>query len=429
MRNFQLATETLKQNRAKFTQQMKPNSLAVFLANDQMPKTGDMDFVFKQNTDFYYLSGVNQEKSILILYPDAPVPEWREVLFLLETNEYLATWEGEKLTKEKGEEVSGIQNIHWLPAFEGMLNAMMMQAENVYLGLNENDRFASEVPYKGLRFAKEMREKYPLHQYFRSAPIVKNLRMIKSEEEINWMQKACNVTGEALERVLKFTKPGVFEYEVEAEIAHTFIKRGTQSFAYDPIIASGKNACVLHYVTNAEKCNDGDLLLMDFGCGVGNYASDLSRTIPVNGRFTERQKAVYNAVLDVFKEAKTMLKPGAFLPEYQKNVEQLIEGKLIDLKVISKAEIAKQDPKRPLYKKYFPHGTSHHIGLDVHDSSDRYRPIEENMVFTCEPGIYIPEENIGVRIENDMVITANGVNDLMSHIPIEVDEIEDIMNA
>lgn len=416
------------ENRKRFVAQMKPNSIAVFHSNDEMPRSADLYHPFKQNADLFYLSGIDQEESFLLLYPDSPRKEYREVLFLKETNAHIAVWEGHKYTMEEAHAASGITTILWNKEFNSILHLLMVYAENVYLNSNENDRAVIGVPDRDLRFANELRERYPLHKFERSAKIMSKLRSIKSAEEIDVIKKAIDITDKAWRRVLRYVKPGVMEYEIEAEIQHEFIRNRATTYAYYPIIASGKNACVLHYVDNNKVCNDGDMLLMDFGAEYGNYASDLTRTIPVNGKFTQRQKDIYNACLRVMNAAKQLLKPGTVLWDYNIAVGWTMQEELLSLGLLNKDEVAKQDKEKPLFKKYFPHGTSHFMGIDVHDIGDRFGKMEPGMVFTCEPGIYIADENIGVRIENDVVITENGNIDLMSHLPIEADEIEQLMN-
>jgi len=428
MRYETLPTEFFKENREAFKKHLKPNSIAIFNSNDEMPKTADQVFPFRQSSDLFYLSGVDQEESTLILFPDAPYDQLQEILFLRKTNEQIAIWEGEKLTKERAEAISGIETIYWNENFEAVLTTLMHQAEHVYVNLNEHERYDSVVPYKDYRFTQHLKSQFPAHDIQRSAPIMRKLRATKKQAEIDQIQKASNITQSAFERVLKFVKPGVKEYEIEAEITHEFIRQGAEGHAYDPIVASGANACVLHYIKNDEVCKDGESILFDFGASYGNYASDMSRVIPVNGRFSKRQKAIYNAVLDVFRQAKQMLKPGTLLKDYQESVVTLIEEKLVDLNIRSNQEIKNQDPENPLYKMHFPHGTSHHMGLDVHDVPDRHKAIEEGMVFTCEPGIYVRDEGIGVRLENDVVVTKGEPIDLMKDIPIEAEEIEELMN-
>ncbi|MBK9792977.1 MAG: aminopeptidase P family protein [Sphingobacteriales bacterium] len=416
-------------NRKKFIAELPPNSMAILFASDEMPRSADQAFVFRQNPDLFWLSGIDQEKTILVIYPDCPNPLYREALFLRKTNEVIAVWEGHKYTMAEAREASGMQQIFWEESFEPALKSLMTYCDRVFINLNENDRSENQVPYKDIRFANELKYNYPAHEIKRLGPIMAKLRSVKHPVEIELMQRACNITRDAFKRVLKFVKPGVMEYEVEAEIIHEFIRQRGNGHAYTPIIASGYSACVLHYIENNRVCMDGDLLLMDFGAEYANYAADLTRTIPVNGRFSQRQKDVYNAVLRVMKQAKTMLKPGAILADYNKEVGNIMEAELIGLGLLDKNEVAKQDKENPLYKKYFMHGTSHFLGIDVHDIGNRYAPMQVGNVFTCEPGIYIPEEKLGIRIENDILITENGIVDLMADIPVEVEEIEDLMNS
>lgn len=427
MRYTPLSKDTYINHRKNFAAKLPEGAMAIFNSNDIMPTNADGNMNFRQNNDLLYLSGVDQEESILVIFPESFSPAHREILFLKETSPSIAIWEGDKLDKKQATELSGIKNIFWLDQFETVLKTLMSEAKSVFLNSNEHTRRSIEVETRDMRFNKWLMEEYPLHNYERVAPIMHRLRSIKSTEEIEQMQRACDITEAGLRRVLKFVKPGVMEYEIEAEFMHEFLKRRSRGFAYTPIIASGHNACVLHYIENNEECKDGDLILMDVGCEYGNYASDMTRTIPVNGKFTERQKAVYNSVLHVMKECKKMLRPGVFLNEYHKKVGELMEVELIKLGLLSQDEIDKQDPANPAYKKYFMHGTSHFIGLDVHDVGLWTEPIEAGMVFTVEPGIYIRDERIGIRLENDIVITEKGFDDLMGNIPLEVEEIEALM--
>jgi Xaa-Pro aminopeptidase len=416
-------------NRARFKEQLPAGSMAVFFSNDEMPRSGDQAFLFRQNPDLYYLSGLDQEKIILVIYPDCPNPAYREALFIRRTNEVIAVWEGHKYTQEEAREASGIQNVYWEDEFEAVLPSLMAYCDRVYVNINENDRAATSVHYKDIRFAHKIRADYPAHELKRLGPIMEQLRSIKSPIEIEATKKACEITRDAFIRVMKFMKPGVGEYEVEAEIIHEFIRQRATGHAYSPIIAAGKNACVLHYVDNNTIIQDGDLVLMDFGAEYANYAADLSRTIPASGRFSPRQKAVYNACRRVQKEAITMLRPGITLVEYNKEVGKIMEAELIQLGLLDKADVANQNPDAPLYKKYFMHGTAHFLGIDVHDVGPRYEPMRVGNLFTCEPGIYIPEENIGIRIENNILITEDGFIDLMADIPADSEEIEEIMNS
>lgn len=428
MRYEPLPKSFYKSAREKFIKELKPNAIAVFNSNDIMPTNADGTMSFRQNNDLFYLSGIDQEESILLIYPDFHDEKHREILFLKETNENIAIWEGHKYTKEEATKASGIDSIYWLSQFESVFNTLMAEAEYVYLNTNEHIRAAGSVETRDARFLKWCKEHYPLHKYERSAPIMHKLRAIKAPEEIAAMQEACDITEKGFRRVAQFVKPGVMEYEIEAEYAHEFIRNRSRGFGYTPIIASGFSACVLHYIDNNQQCKDGDILLMDVGAEYGNYNADMTRCLPVNGRFTQRQKDVYNAVLRVKREAMKMLTPGNVISEYHKEVGKVMESELLGLGLLDKTDIKNQSPQAPAYKKYFMHGTSHHIGLDVHDVGNIYREMEPGMVFTVEPGIYIREESLGIRLENDVVITENGLNDLMANIPIEAEEIEDLMN-
>ncbi|MFZ6664244.1 aminopeptidase P N-terminal domain-containing protein [Peijinzhouia sedimentorum] len=429
MRYTALDKSLYQTNRKNFTKQLPSSAIAVFNSNDIMPTNADGTMSFRQNNDLLYLTGIDQEESILVIFPDHPDEKQREILFLRETNEHIAIWEGHKYTKEEAEAASGIQNIYWRHQFESVFNTLMPFAKKVFLNTNEHLRAVVEVETRDARFVKWCMAKYPLHTFERSAPIMQNLRAVKSQYEIDALQEACRITELGFRRVLNFVKPGVQEYEIEAEYAHEFLRNRSKGFAYQPIIASGANACVLHYIDNSLPCNDGDLLLMDVGAEYANYNGDMTRTIPVNGRYTKRQREVYDAVLSVKNYAKSILRPGTTIPQYHKEVGDFMEGKLIELGLLDKTDVKNQHPDQPLYKKYFMHGTSHHIGLDVHDVGNIYRKIEPGMVFTVEPGIYIREENIGIRLENDIVIQENGYLDLMKNIPIEAEEIEDLMNS
>jgi len=415
------------ENRNRLKSLMASNSMAILLSNDEMPRSGDQNYDFHQQPDLFYLTGIGQEKTILVFFPDSPNPMYREALFIRRTNEHIQVWEGHKHNIEDAREISGIENVYWVDTFEDILPSLMIYADNVYINTNENDRAAVTLPYNDLRFAKTLREHYPAHNFKRLAPLMQQLRAVKQAEEVRLTAKAIDITREAFLRVLKFMKPGVMEYEVEAEIIGEFIRNRATGHAYSPIIAAGANANILHYNDNNQPCRDGDMLLMDFGAEYAHYCADLTRTIPVNGRFSPRQKAVYNAVLRVMKEAKNMLAPGVILTEYNLEVGKIMERELITLGLIDKNDVANQSPAQPLYKKYFMHGTSHFLGLDVHDVGARYKPMQVGNLFTVEPGIYIPEEKMGIRLENNVLITASGTIDLMEKIPIEIEEIEDIM--
>lgn len=416
-------------NRQNFIKRLPGKAIAIFQSNDEYPRSGDQSHTFKQNADLFYLSGIDQEQTILILFPDCPNPLYKEVLFLRQTNEHIAVWEGHKLTIHDAKKVSGIENIFWLEEFWNILPAIVNYAESIYLNTNENDRYAHQVPYRDIRFIEKLKTLYPLHRYERAAPILRDLRPVKSDTEIELTQIACNITRDAFVRILKFIKPGLAEYEIEAEIIHEFIRQRATGHAYNPIIASGKNANILHYNDNNQICREGDVILFDFGAEYANYNADLSRSVPVNGRFSKRQKDVYNSVLRIMKEAKKILLPGTIWNEYHEEVGKFVESELVHLGLLDKHDIARQDSKMPLYKKYFMHGTSHHLGLDVHDFASRYKPFEAGNILTCEPGIYIQKEGLGIRLENDILLTKNGNTDLMENIPIEAEEIEDIMNS
>ena len=416
-------------NRKNFVSRLKPSSIAIFNANDEFPRSGDQTFVFKQNADFFYLTGIDQEQSILILFPGCPNTLYKEVLFLRQTSEHIAVWEGHKYTKEEAKQASGIESVFWLSEFDAILHSIINYAENIYINTNENDRFSFDVPYRDLRMLDKLRAQYPLHHYQRSAPIMRDLRVVKSEIEIELTKKACAITRDAFIRTLKFVKPGVAEYEIEAEITHEFLRQRATGHAYSPIIASGRNAIVLHYIDNNQVCKDGDVILFDFGAEYANYNADMSRSVPVNGRFTKRQRQVYDAVLRVMREATKLIVAGAVWNDYHDEVGKIMTSELIGLGLLDKHDVEKQDPKMPAYKRYFMHGTSHHLGLDVHDFASRYKPFEVGNILTCEPGIYIPQENLGIRLENNILITKDGNVDLMANIPINGDEIESIMNS
>ena len=429
MKYHPIVSDLFVRNRQKFMSQMEPRSLAVFNSNDIYPISADSTMPFQQHRDIFYLSGVDQEESILLLFPQAMDVRHREVLFLRETNDHIAVWEGEKLTKERAFAVSGIRTVYWLTDFEKVFFDLMTEAKTVYFNTNEHYRQAVETETREMRFIRKCREKYPAHRTARSNPILQEIRGVKEPEEIALMQTACGITEKGFRRVLEFVKPGVWEYEIEAEYLHEFIRNRSRGFAYTPIIASGNNANVLHYIQNNQQCRDGDLILMDVGAEYANYSSDMTRTIPVNGRFTKRQREVYQSVLRVKDEATKMLVPGTIWAEYHKEVGKVMTSELLGLGLLDKADIQGEDPDWPAYKKYFMHGTSHHIGLDTHDYGELKTPMKPNMVFTVEPGIYIPAEGIGIRIEDDVVIRESGepVN-LMKDIPIEADEIEALMN-
>jgi Xaa-Pro aminopeptidase len=431
MRYKQINKSLYINNRKRLINELQPGSVAVFNSNDIMPTNADGTMRFRQNNDLFYLTGVDQEETILVLFPDYPDKKFREVLFLRETSELIATWEGHKLTKDEARALSGIETVLWTSEFHKLLNTMLTMggAEFVYLNTNEHYRAEVAVETRDSRFIKWCKEKYQLHKYERIAPIMSKLRTVKSKEEIDQLQVACDITNSAFRRVLKFVKPGVKEYEIEAEFIHEFLRKGSRGFAYEPIIASGANSCVLHYVQNDKACKAGDVLLLDVGAEYGNYNADMTRTIPVSGKFTKRQKDVYNAVLRIKRAAMKLLKPGAQYAEYHKEVQKITESELIKLKLIDKTDLKNQNPAKPLFMKYFMHGTGHHLGLDVHDTGNMFSKMQAGMVWTVEPGIYIKEEGLGIRLENNVVIEKSGVKDLMKGIPIEVEEIENLMNT
>jgi len=409
--------------------QMESNSVAIFHSNDVFETGADSTMPFTQHRDIFHLSGVDQEESVLVLAPDHVDPTMREVLFLRETNEHIAVWEGEKLTKEKALEVAGIHTVFWTDSYTSTLPKFMMDAQAVYLNSNEHLRAPNSMEMRQDRLNKALKAQFPHHTYKRSAPIMHAIRSVKHPIEIALMQQACDITEKGVRRVLDFVKPGVWEYEIEAEIMHEFLRNRSRGFAYTPIIASGNNANVLHYIENNQQCRAGDLILMDFGAEYANYSSDLTRTIPVSGTYSDRQKAVYNAVLKVKNDATNILRPGITLDAYHKEVGNMMTSALIDLKLLDKQDVAHEDPAWPAYKKYFMHGTSHYIGLDTHDVGTWNGPIPENSVFTVEPGIYIPEEGFGIRLEDDILLAPDQNINLMQNIPIEADEVEDIMNS
>jgi len=428
MRYKPIKPEFFTANRRHFTKMLDKGCLAIFHSNDEFPRNGDQNFPFRQQSDLFYLTGIDQEDTILMLAPDHPNMALREVLFVKETSEQIAIWEGQKLSKDEASRSSGVKWVQWSKDFEFVLKDLMNWAQQVYLNANEYPKYFNPVPYKDLRFALELKERFPSHQYERSAPLLMELRKKKSDTEVALIKKAGEITGKAFTRVLKVLKPGEHEYKIQAEIEYAFAINGANGNAYKPIIASGASACVLHYVDNDKMCNDGDLLLMDFGAEYANYAADITRTIPVNGKFTPRQKDCYEAVLRIHDKAVQLLVPGTTIDAFNNEVNKLMEEEMIGLGLFSKKDVQQQDPKRPLFMKYFMHGTSHPIGLDVHDVGSKYDPLEAGMVLTCEPGLYIREENCGIRIENNILVTKDGPVNLTESIPVTVEEIEDLMN-
>lgn len=430
MRYDQIDSALFVANRKKLRALLEPNSIVILHANDILPTNADGTMPFMQNTDLFYLSGINQEETVLVLFPDAFEQKDREIVFVKETSEKIAVWEGQKLSKEQATEVSGIQRVEWTDAFSEHFQRLVPQAERIYLTTNEHLRAATPVETRNDRFIKDCQARYPLHQYKRLAPLMHRLRILKDPIEVDMLQKAIDITEAGFRRVLKFVKPGIGEWEVEAEYLHEFVRRRSRGFAYPPIIGTGRNACVLHYVENDSTCNDGDLLLMDVGAEWANWNADMTRTIPVNGRFSPRQRDVYNAVLRVFRQSCDILRPGITELDWRKQTIDFMEVELIKLGLVDAQAAKEQDPDdKTLVKKYFMHGIGHHLGLDVHDVHPPYEPVAEGMVFTVEPGIYIPEENLGVRLENDILIGKDRNLDLFENIPIEADEIEQLMNA
>jgi Xaa-Pro aminopeptidase len=414
-------------NRKRFTKAMQPNSIAIFVSNDEWPMNGDALHKFKQNSNLYWLSGITQEDSMVILFPDCPDPKYKEVLVLVRPNELKEKWDGKRLRRNEATAISGIETIVWLDTLDAFLQTWVHLADNIYLDTNENDRKSSLIRSRDYRFVDEMKERYPLHQYHRAAKIMKSLRAIKTKEEVTVIQQAINITDNTFRRLLGFIKPGVFEYEIEAEIFHSFYSQRATGPAYGSIIASGDRARTLHYVSNNQECKDGEMVLMDFGAEYGGYCADLTRTVPVNGKFTRRQKTVYNACLHLHNYAKSILKPGISIVDYTEKVGEEATQQFLKIGLLRKSQVKNEDPENRAYRKYLYHGISHHLGIDVHDLGTRTEPIQAGMVFTVEPGIYIEEEQMGVRIENNFWITKNGNIDLMKNIPITVEDIEALM--
>lgn len=426
----QISSELFIKNRKKLTKELKPKSIAIFNSNDIYPVSADSTMPFSQHRDIFYLSGIDQEESILVIFPDIYEEKHREILFLRETNEHVAIWEGAKLDKDQAYGVSGIKTVYWLQDFHKILYKLLTEAENIYININEHYRAERVVETREDRFIKTLKNDYPAHTYLRSNPILQRLRSIKEPEEIALIQTACDITEKGFRRILNFTKPGVWEYEIEAEFAHEFLRNRSKGFAYTPIIGSGYSSNVLHYIQNNQQCKDGDILLLDVGAEYANYSSDMTRTIPVNGKFSERQKQIYNAVLNCKNEAEKLLVAGNNWYDYHSEMGKIYTSALLDLGLIDKADVQNENPDWPAYKKYMMHGTSHHMGLDTHDYGILSDKFVEGMVFTNEPGFYIPSENLGVRIEDDYVIQSSGApKNLMKNIPIEVEEIETLMNA
>jgi len=429
MKYFAQRPELFTANRARFIKEMLPGSIALFVSNDEMPSNGDAHYPFRQNSNLFWLSGISQEDSMVIFFPDHPDVRYREVLVLVRPNEMKEKWDGRRLRAEEARSISGIKTIVWLDMLDSLLQQWVHLAENIYLSSNENDRRSGSALTREYRFIAEMQERFPLHRYLRSATIIKQLRAVKSSMEIELMQAAVDITHAAFDRLLTFIRPGVMEYEVEAEIYRSFISQKSSGPAYSSIVASGDRARTLHYITNDQECKDGELVLMDFGADYSGYSADLTRTVPVNGKFTKRQKEVYNACLHLHQFAKGLLKPGLTFSNYSKKIGEEAGKTFEKIGLLTREDIRNQTPDNPAYSKYMYHGISHHLGIDVHDLGTRVGPIEEGMVLTVEPGIYIEEEQMGIRIENDVWITRGGCKDLMAKVPITVEEIEAAMKG
>ena len=427
MKYLPLNPKIFIQNRKRFVEKMDKNSIAIFNSNDELPTNADQLFKFKQNSDLIWLTGIEQEDSMLILFPDNPDPKYREVLVLVRPNELKEKWDGHRLRRNEATAISGIQTILWLDVLDGMLQPWIHLSDNIYLNSNENDRKANFVPVRDYRYAEQMKQRYPLHQYKRSAKLLKDLRAIKTPLEVEVIQKAIDITEETFKRLLQFIKPGVMEYEIEAEIMHSFLSQRSTGPAYSSIIAGGDRARTLHYIENNQACKAGELILMDFGAEYGNYCADLTRTVPVNGKFSSRQKIVYNACLHLHHYAASILKPGISIVDYTEKVGEEATKLFQKIGLLQKSDVKNEDIENRAYRKYLYHGISHHLGIDVHDLGTKTDPIKAGMVFTVEPGIYIEEENMGIRIENNFWITRNGNQDLMKNIPITVEQIESYM--
>jgi len=427
MKYWPLNPEIFIKNRERFIKEMKPNSIAIFVSNDEVPVNGDALYPFKQNSDLFWLSGIVQEDTIMILFPDNPDPRYREVLVLVRPNELKEKWDGKRLRVEEAQKISGVKSIIWLDSLDGLLQPWIHLADTIYLDTNENDRKASLLRTRDYRYADELKTRYPLHKFERAAKVMKELRGIKTVLEIEVLQKAIDITDSTFRRLLKFIRPGVMEYEIEAEIWHSFLSQRATGPAYGSIIASGNRARTLHYVSNDQECKDGELVLMDFGAEYGGYNADLTRTVPVNGKFTRRQKTVYNSCLHLHDFAKSLLKPGITIMDYTEKVGEEATQIFLKIGLLKKSDLKNEDSENRAYRKYLYHGISHHLGIDVHDLGTRTEPIKAGMVFTVEPGIYIEQEQMGVRIENNVWITRNGNKDLMKNVPITVEEIESLM--
>ena len=429
MKYFPQRPDLFTANRARFIKEMIPHSIAIFVSNDEMPSNGDAHYPFRQNSNLFWLTGISQEDSMVILYPNHPDARYREVLVLVRPNEMKEKWDGRRLRAEEARAISGIQTVVWLDTLEPMLQQWIHLAENVYLSSNENDRKSGVVLTREYRFIEEMKQRYPLHTYHRSAVIMRRLRALKSAMEVELMQTAVDITHAAFTRVLAVMRPGVMEYEIEAEVNHAFISRRSSGPAYSSIIASGDRARTLHYINNDQECKDGELVLMDFGADYSGYSADLTRTVPVNGKFTRRQKEVYNTCLHIHQFAKSLIKPGLSFASYNRQIAEEAGKEMEKIGLVSQTDLKNQTPENPAFARHMYHGISHHLGIDVHDLGARTGPMEEGMVLTVEPGIYIEEEQMGNRIENDVWITGNGCRDLMAGVPITVEEIEEAMKG
>jgi Xaa-Pro aminopeptidase len=429
MKYSKISPELFIRNRIKLSERLGSQAVAILQSNDEMPRNGDQYFPFRQNSDFFYFTGIEQEQSALLICPDYPDEKMREILFIRKSDKNLEIWQGHKLTREEAKAISGIRTVKWMDEMEAVLRNIMISIDNIFVNIPENPKFSPDVESHDTRYLKILQEKYPLHKYQRLAPLIAGLRMLKEKEEIEIIRKACEITGKAFQKVLKSVKPGMKEYEVEAELTHEFIRQGASGHAFAPIVASGKSACALHYVENDKVCNDGDLLLMDFGAEYANYAGDCSRTFPVNGKYTPRQRELYEAVLRVMKFARSLMVPGTTINKFHKEVCNRWEEEHFRLGLYTREDVVKHTGENPLWFNYYMHGTSHFMGLDVHDVGSKDAVFKPGMVLTCEPGIYIPEENTGIRLENDILITETGNIDLMENIPIEPDEIEQIMRS
>ena len=429
MRYKNINADLFIRNRKKLVNNLKPNSVVIVLSNDESQRNGDQFHPYRQSSDMFYLTGLDQEKCILCLCPDHPTESLREIVFTVQTNDSMVTWYGHKYSLEQAKEVSGATTVKWLDSFDDTVKDLILRSENIYLNTYENARFSCDVASRELRYAKGLKKEFPLHNYERLNPLLTEFRLCKEPEEIEMMQQACDITEKAFRRVLKTTRPGIMEYEVEAEITHEFISNGAGGHAYYPIVASGVNACVLHYIKNDQRLKNGDLILLDFGAEYGNYAADLTRTIPINGKFNKRQKDCYNAVLRVMRKATQLIVPGTTIEQINKDVTKLMEAEMIGLGLFTAKDVKEQNPDSPMYFKYYMHGNSHFLGLDVHDVGTRQVVLKPGMVLSCEPGLYIKEEEIGIRIENDILVSENGPIDLLKNVPIEVEEIEALMKG